>query len=293
MSPAGDSFVGYASPAGQVRVIPGPAGGVPSTHILSPTARVPALAADAGGNAIAVWSETAGGYMAAGYDADPPQITGVTIPAVGRARRPGARVRLRVRRLGRERELGVRRRRHGAGGIRRAHVRAHRNVDVQVTATDGAGASATATRPGDGHRHTRACARPRHDEPQALPARPDSHAGLGPEEAPRAPRNSVPIRARRGRDRKDHAPACAQGPPCARPLQAARRPVPRRRRCTRYVKSPIGLTRTLAAGPQSVSFTGRVGRRKLAPGTYRAIVTATDQSANVSAARRVGFKVVR
>ena len=145
MSPAGDSFVGYASPAGQVRVIPGPAGGVPSTHILSPTARVPALAADAEGNAIAVWSETAGGNMAAGYDAAPPQITGVTIPAVGRARRPGGRVRVRVRRLGCERELGLRGRRHGAGGVGRARIRAHRNVDVQVTATDGAGASAAAT----------------------------------------------------------------------------------------------------------------------------------------------------
>ena len=128
MSPAGDSFVGYASPAGQVRVIPGPAGGVPSTQILSPTARLPALAADADGNAVAVWSETAGGNMAAGYDAAPPQITGVTIPAVGRARRPGWRVGLRVRRLGCERALGLRRRRHGAGLIRRARVRAHRNV---------------------------------------------------------------------------------------------------------------------------------------------------------------------
>ena len=73
----------------------------------------------------------------------------------------------------------------------------------------------------------------------------------------------------------------------------ARRPVPRRRRCTRYVRSPIGLTRSARRRPQSVPFTGRVGRRKLAPGTYRAIVTATDESANVSAARRVGFKVVR
>jgi hypothetical protein len=42
------------------------------------------------------------------------------------------------------------------------------------------------------------------------------------------------------------------------------------------------LTRTIKAGPGQLSFTGRLGKRRLAPGTYRLTLTARDSAANVS-----------
>jgi hypothetical protein len=40
-------------------------------------------------------------------------------------------------------------------------------------------------------------------------------------------------------------------------------------------------------------FSGRIGRRALAPGAYRALVRATDAAGNRSAAATVRFTVVR
>lgn len=66
-----------------------------------------------------------------------------------------------------------------------------------------------------------------------------------------------------------------------------------RRRCTRFVAA-ITLTRAnTRSGVNRVRFTGRVGRRKLAPGRYRATVVATDGAGNRSAPRSVRFTVVR
>lgn len=62
--------------------------------------------------------------------------------------------------------------------------------------------------------------------------------------------------------------------------------------CTRYVK--VGtLTRGALQGPNSVKFTGRIGRRALKPGAYRASVTAKDAAGNVSKASSAGFTIVR
>jgi glucose/arabinose dehydrogenase len=66
----------------------------------------------------------------------------------------------------------------------------------------------------------------------------------------------------------------------------------RRRACVRWVR--IGtLTRRLAGGRRTVAFSGRIGKRALTPGSYRAVVTAVDASGNVSRARTVGFRIVR
>jgi len=52
------------------------------------------------------------------------------------------------------------------------------------------------------------------------------------------------------------------------------------------------LTRKARQGRNAVRFSGRIGRRALAPGRYRASVTATDAAGNRSASKRVSFRVV-
>ena len=65
-----------------------------------------------------------------------------------------------------------------------------------------------------------------------------------------------------------------------------------RRRCTRWVR--VGaLGRQAAAGGTRVPFSGRLRRRALRLGRYRAVLVATDAAGNRSRARRVGFRVVR
>ena len=65
-----------------------------------------------------------------------------------------------------------------------------------------------------------------------------------------------------------------------------------RRRCTRFV-----LVRRFAAqahaGRNTRAFSGKIGRKALKPGTYRATLTATDAAGNVSASRRLPVRVVR
>jgi virginiamycin B lyase len=51
--------------------------------------------------------------------------------------------------------------------------------------------------------------------------------------------------------------------------------------CTRY-RAVGTLTRTSKAGANTVAFTGRIGRRKLAPGSYQVIATARDDAGNVT-----------
>lgn len=65
-----------------------------------------------------------------------------------------------------------------------------------------------------------------------------------------------------------------------------------RRPCVRYVR--VGVLRASGkAGRNTLSFSGRIGRRVLRPGRYRARATATDLAGNVSAKRRATFRVVR
>jgi hypothetical protein len=53
------------------------------------------------------------------------------------------------------------------------------------------------------------------------------------------------------------------------------------------------ISRRSGAGSRSTPFSGRLGGHALAPGSYRAIVTATDANGAISAARQVSFTVVR
>ena len=75
---------------------------------------------------------------------------------------------------------------------------------------------------------------------------------------------------------------------CVKPTRRNRA----RRKCTRYV-----LVRRFAAqagtAPTRKKFSGRIGRLSLKPGRYRATLTARDAAGNVSAPRRLRFRVVR
>jgi hypothetical protein len=65
-----------------------------------------------------------------------------------------------------------------------------------------------------------------------------------------------------------------------------------RRRCTRYVR--VGtLTAAKPAGAQSTAFDGRVRRRALRPGRYRARITAKDAQGATSTPRTLTFRVVK
>lgn len=71
----------------------------------------------------------------------------------------------------------------------------------------------------------------------------------------------------------------------------AKAPKGKKKHCTLY-KSKGTLKRSGAAGLNRVSFSGRVGKKALKPGTYRATIVATD-AAGKSAPRTVAFKIVK
>jgi Tol biopolymer transport system component len=72
---------------------------------------------------------------------------------------------------------------------------------------------------------------------------------------------------------------------------AVRKPV-KRGACTLYARAAT-LTRTLRAGRARISLSGRVGKRALAPGTYRLTLTERDAAGNVSKAVRLTFAILR
>jgi iron transport multicopper oxidase len=69
---------------------------------------------------------------------------------------------------------------------------------------------------------------------------------------------------------------------------------PRRgeRQCTRYVSLPGALVRSSAGGVGTLSFTGWIGGRRLAPGSYRLVATAARAASPASASRSVPFRLV-
>jgi hypothetical protein len=57
-------------------------------------------------------------------------------------------------------------------------------------------------------------------------------------------------------------------------------------------RSAGNLVRTGKTGINTLKFSGRIGRKALSRGRYRAVITATDAAGNRSASRRVSFRVV-
>jgi hypothetical protein len=72
-----------------------------------------------------------------------------------------------------------------------------------------------------------------------------------------------------------------------------RRKVPNRHSCTRYQRAGTITRHNLSAGPNTIPFSGRIGRRPLAPGAYRTTITATDPAGNRSTPTRATFTIVR
>ena len=65
----------------------------------------------------------------------------------------------------------------------------------------------------------------------------------------------------------------------------------RRSRCNTY-RAAGTLRRAAMAGANRTTFSGRIGRRPLRRGRYRATFTAADAAGNRSGPRRIGFRVV-
>ncbi len=66
----------------------------------------------------------------------------------------------------------------------------------------------------------------------------------------------------------------------------------RKAKCTLY-KNRGTLTRSGIEGKNKVSFSGRIGKRRLARASYRLTATAIDPSGNVSKSKRRSFKIVK
>lgn len=79
-----------------------------------------------------------------------------------------------------------------------------------------------------------------------------------------------------------------RGRSCVRPTRALRRA----RRCTRWVRVASKSLRG-ARGTTRLRFTGRIGRRRLAPGRYRIVVSARDRAGNRARSRTAYFTLLR
>jgi hypothetical protein len=79
-----------------------------------------------------------------------------------------------------------------------------------------------------------------------------------------------------------------KGKRCVKPT----RKLHRAKKCTRFTAAGT-LTRSGQAGANTVPFSGRIGRKKLGPGTYRARLIATDAAGNRSLTKTLKFKIVR
>ncbi len=65
----------------------------------------------------------------------------------------------------------------------------------------------------------------------------------------------------------------------------------RKAKCTLYINRGT-LIRSGSAGKNKVSFSGRIGKRRLARASYRLTVNAIDPSGNISKTKRRSFKIV-
>lgn len=82
-------------------------------------------------------------------------------------------------------------------------------------------------------------------------------------------------------------PGRRSGKRCVAPTRKLRK----KKACKRY-KTVGTLKRTGAAGANKVAFTGKLGKRALGVGRYRATIVATDAAGNKSAAASTSFRIV-
>ncbi|MDQ6749909.1 MAG: FG-GAP-like repeat-containing protein [Actinomycetota bacterium] len=79
-----------------------------------------------------------------------------------------------------------------------------------------------------------------------------------------------------------------KGKRCVAPTRKLRKA----RKCTRVLNRGT-LTRVSHVGKNSVAFSGRIGSRKLSPGSYLATIIATDAAKNSSTPRTISFTIVK
>jgi CSLREA domain-containing protein len=84
-----------------------------------------------------------------------------------------------------------------------------------------------------------------------------------------------------------------KGRKVGRSCKKATRKLRKKPSCTRYVAAGATIKRNGVAGANSIAFSGRIGRKALRPGSYRATLGATDAAGNKATVRRVSFKIVR
>jgi Tol biopolymer transport system component len=80
-----------------------------------------------------------------------------------------------------------------------------------------------------------------------------------------------------------------KGKRCVKPTRKLRKA----KRCARYTTAATLKRSKTHVGANRIAYTGRIGKKRLRPGPYRATLTATDAAGNRSRARRVSFRVVR
>jgi hypothetical protein len=83
-------------------------------------------------------------------------------------------------------------------------------------------------------------------------------------------------------------PGRRKGRRCVKPSRKLRKA----KKCTRFVAAGT-LTRKSAAGANALAFSGRIGRKALEPGKYRAVLQATDAAGNSSSPRTLSFQIVK
>jgi hypothetical protein len=66
-----------------------------------------------------------------------------------------------------------------------------------------------------------------------------------------------------------------------------------KRPCSRYIKQGTLTRRNQPAGATKLNFSGRLGKRALRPGAYRATIQATDAAGNHSIPKTAAFKIVK
>jgi hypothetical protein len=79
-----------------------------------------------------------------------------------------------------------------------------------------------------------------------------------------------------------------KGRACVKPTKKLRKA----KKCTLWLRAGT-LTRQSAAGTTKLTFSGRIGKKALKPGSYRAVVSAVDAAGNTSVKRTVAFRVVK
>jgi hypothetical protein len=291
-------IMGSAKPPGGAWATPTP------LSLASRESRDERLAADPEGNAAAVWRENLGSpnyaIAGAGFDGAPPRLTSTRFPATGQA---GTALPFSASTFDVWSPVttawsfgdGI-----AATGTSVTHAYGRGGVfGPRVTATDAVGNSATATGsvnvaslPGSGADGT-----------------PPSFRG-NPSAAPRtfevdrtgAAEKPVAAAAKKGTSFSYSLSEAATvtftverrsagrrvGRRCAKPTRRNRG----RRKCSRYVR--IGaFAHAGKAGANSKRFSGRIGRKALKPGRYRARLVARDAAGNKSAPKLVSFRVVR